>query len=76
MSVASDRLQLYLDAEAKVLNRQSVRFEEGGINRQLTFANLNEIREGIAYWQSMVNAENKAASGKRSPFNCWYADFS
>lgn len=77
MSVASDRLQLYLDAEAAVLKNQSVRFEEGGVNRQITRANLKEIRDGIVYWQQQVALENrKGAGGRRSPFNCWYADFS
>lgn len=78
MSIASDRLALYLDAEAKILKGQRVKFDSGGITREITRADLREIREGIIFWQKQVNAENSTAtgSGRKRPFSCTLADFS
>ncbi|HXD38780.1 MAG TPA: primosomal replication protein PriB/PriC domain protein [Rhodanobacter sp.] len=59
MSTATDMLQLYLDAEAKVLAGQSVAWGD----RTLTRANLAEIRAGRAEWQRTVNHEKPASSG-------------
>ena len=62
MSTANElRLQSYLDAEQKILRGQSVRFE----NRQVTRADLGEIRRGIATLQKLVNAEKEKAAGRR-----------
>lgn len=47
---AEAQLALYLAAEQKALQGQS--YSIGG--RQLTRANLAEIREGIAYWNAEV----------------------
>lgn len=55
LEIADTRLQEYLTAEAKVLNGQSARFADG---RELTNANLREIREGIAYWSGWVDRLN------------------
>jgi hypothetical protein len=44
MSTTAERLQLYLDAERKILAGQSVSFGD----RQLTRADLAEVRRGIA----------------------------
>lgn len=46
--IAEARLTEYLAAETKVLSGQS--YTIGG--RQLTRANLSEIREGIDYWNT------------------------
>lgn len=62
-TVCRERLQKYLDAEEKALNGQS--YSIGG--RQLTRANLKEIRDGITLWASRLKAaELDEASGGRS----------
>lgn len=59
MSVNSDRLQFYLDAEKAILEGQTVRFGD----RQLDMADLGEVRKGIAELQRAVAAENSGAGG-------------
>ncbi|MGN6384406.1 MAG: primosomal replication protein PriB/PriC domain protein [Dyella sp.] len=59
MSQATDMLQLYIDAEAKVLAGQAVEWGD----RKLTRANLAEIRAGRAEWQRAVNREKPASAG-------------
>jgi len=56
MKTAQEMLDLYLAAEQAVLLGQSVRFGE----RQLTRADLAEIRNGRKEWQAFVD---RAASG-------------
>lgn len=51
LAQAQAQFDLYLTAEQKVLEGQS--YSIG--SRQLTRANLQEIREGITYWNSKVN---------------------
>ncbi len=63
-------LALYLAAETAVLKGQSYRFGE----RQLTRADLVEIRAGRQEWERKVAAEQAAAAG-RSP-GIAIADFS
>ncbi len=58
MKTAQEMLDLYIAAEQAVLLGQSVRFGE----RQLTRADLVEIRNGRKEWQAAVN---RAASGGR-----------
>lgn len=58
MKTAQEMLDLYIAAEQAVLLGQSVRFGE----RQLTRADLAEIRNGRKEWQSAVA---RAASGGR-----------
>ena len=50
--IAASRLQLYLNAEAAVLDGQEYRFADG---RQLTRADLGEIRAGVTYWSALVD---------------------
>lgn len=52
LSTAEARLTAYLDAEAKILQGQRVRMGD----RDMTRADLGEIRRGIAYWESKVEA--------------------
>jgi hypothetical protein len=66
MSIATDKLAEYLAAETKVLKGQRVRLENGGVSRDVTMADLAEIRKGIAYWQLEVAKEKAAESGDRS----------
>lgn len=47
---AAARLAVYLTAEEKVLGGQSYSIA----GRQMTRANLKEIRDGIEYWNSMI----------------------
>lgn len=65
MSQATDMLQLYIDAEAKVLAGQSVAWGD----RTLTRANLAEIRAGRAEWQRTVSAETARAGGRSSTYS-------
>lgn len=58
MKTAQEMLDLYIAAEQAVLLGQSVRFGE----RQLTRADLVEIRNGRKEWQAAVN---RAARGGR-----------
>jgi hypothetical protein len=51
LAQAEAQLASYMTAETKVLQGQS--YSIG--SRQLTRANLQEIREGITYWNSKVN---------------------
>lgn len=52
MSTTQQRLDAYLDAEARVLAGQSVRLGD----RQVTLADLSEIRKGIAQLRSELAA--------------------
>lgn len=65
MSTASDRLTLYLDAEAKILGGQSVRFGD----RQLQRADLEFVQKQISILQARVNRENAVAAGGGSRFS-------
>lgn len=59
-TVTQTRLQNYLDAETKILKGQSVRLGE----RQLTLADLVEVRAAITELQRGVNAEAGIAAGR------------
>lgn len=63
-TINETRLQAYIDAEAKILAGQSVRFGE----RQLQRADLAEVRAEISRLQAAVAREQSAASG-RLPFS-------
>lgn len=54
LETASARLDLYMKAEARVLDNQS--YEIAG--RKLTRADLAEIRQGIEYWSGWVDKLN------------------
>ena len=62
MTTATEMLQKYIDAEAAVLEGQSVSFN----GRTWTSVNLTEIREGRKEWEAKVKAENMAASNVRT----------
>ena len=51
LEIASARVAEYLKAEKDVLSAQAVGFADG---RELTRANLREIREGLVFWQAQV----------------------
>lgn len=70
MSTNSDRLQLYLAAEAKILGGQSVRMGD----RQLQRADLSEVRAEIRMLQAAVARETAATAGRGGRFS--QADFS
>jgi hypothetical protein len=70
MSNATDMLTAYQDAEHKVLLGQAVRFGD----RQLTRADLAEIRAGRREWEAKVANEVAVASGRSSGIAV--ADFS
>lgn len=58
------RLAAYLEAEAAVLRMQAFSLE----GRQVTRANLAEIRTGIAELRRAVAAETAAAQGRPSGY--------
>lgn len=62
MSTTQERLDLYLAAESKVLSGQSVRLNE----RQVTLADLAEIRKAIAQLRSELAAEQIKAPARGS----------
>lgn len=66
MSTATDKLAEYLAAETQVLKGQRFRIDNGGVLREVTMADLAEIRKGVAYWRNEVAREQAAASGDRS----------
>ena len=59
MSVATDTLSAYQQAELALLKGQTIRFGD----RQLTMANLTEIQSGRREWERRVNSENAANAG-------------
>lgn len=66
MSTTSDRLQLYLDAERKILAGQTVRFGE----RLITYAELGDVQAMITRLQREVAAEQAGnTGGARSRFS-------
>lgn len=51
LAVADARLTDYLTAERRVLDNQAYEIE----GRKLTRADLQQIREGIVFWQGQVD---------------------
>jgi len=51
LAVADARLKEYLAAERRVLDNQAYEIE----GRKLTRADLQQIREGIVFWQGQVD---------------------
>lgn len=65
MSTATERLALYLAAEAQILEAEevSVRGGGGGAERALRMSRLQEVRQGIKELQREIAAENANAAG-------------
>ncbi|SEG15089.1 primosomal replication protein PriB/PriC domain protein [Marinobacterium lutimaris] len=61
MTTAAEMVQLYTDAEAKVLKGQTVKVN----GRELTRANLAEIRAGRQEWEAKASAAAQKAAGVR-----------
>ncbi|UXY13858.1 hypothetical protein N8I74_11045 [Chitiniphilus purpureus] len=61
MSIATDMLDLYIQAEKDVLGGKSVEFN----GRRLTLENLAEIRAGRVEWERRVAAERQPAGAPR-----------
>ncbi len=59
MTLATDMLAAYIEAEKSVLDGQA--YTMGG--RSLSMANLAEIRQGRAQWEARVGAEKARAAG-------------
>lgn len=66
MSVATDMLQLYIDAETKLLTTGKMVMMGG---RQWTTENLSELRKGRQEWQSKVDAENAKLKGGSTTYS-------
>ncbi|WP_341304721.1 primosomal replication protein PriB/PriC domain protein [Pseudomonas sp. TMP25] len=60
MTTSQQMLERYLEAELAVLDGRSITF--GG--RNLTMADLNQIRTGRMEWERRVAAETAAAAGR------------
>lgn len=69
-TTAQTMLQTYLDAEAAILDGQSIRMGE----RMLTLADLSMVQAGRREWEAKVDAESATAQGRSSLFAV--ADFS
>jgi len=65
MTTAAEMVQLYTDAEAKVLQGQTVKMN----GRELTRADLASIRAGRQEWEAKAAAEARQAAGKRSTYS-------
>lgn len=64
MSTATERLALYLAAEAEILKAEevAVRSGGGGSERMLRMSRLQEVRQGIKELQREIAAEAANAS--------------
>lgn len=62
MSIATETLQKYIDAENAILSGQEVRFE----GRLLRRADLSIVQAGRREWERKVNIENRQAAGGSS----------
>lgn len=64
MSIASDRLQRYLEAEQQILLGAEVRMDLGnGTYRHLRMADLEQVRLAINELRAQVAAESAQAAG-------------
>lgn len=73
MSTASEMVAKYIAAEAAVLKGQSYMLSTGTGSRQLTRANLPEIRAGRREWEQRLAAEQARTKGGSSDYSV--ADF-
>lgn len=62
MTTSAEMLDKYINAEAAILDGQSVRFGD----RILTRANLIEVQQGRKEWERRVSAEARMATGGTS----------
>lgn len=62
MTINTARLQLYLDAETRILQGQTVRLGD----RELRHADLAEVRKAIAELTAAVSRENSRCGGRFS----------
>ncbi len=62
MTTAAEMVTLYTTAEAKVLSGQTVKMN----GRELTRANLAEIRAGRREWEAKAQAQSRVAAGRKS----------
>jgi hypothetical protein len=65
MSTATERLALYLAAEAEILKAEEVAFRSGGggSDRMLRMSRLLEVRQGIKDLQREIAQETANAAG-------------
>lgn len=69
MSTASEMVAQYRAAELAVLKGQSYMISTGTGSRQLTRANLAEIRAGRREWEQRLAAENARSQGGSSDYS-------
>lgn len=65
MSIAQDMVNLYTEAEKKVLAGQSYTIG----NRTMTRANLPEIRKGRQEWEEKLRSEQAGSQGGSSMYS-------
>lgn len=59
------RLDLYLAAEAKILQKQEYTIDDGGTSRRLRYADLTEVRAEITTLDAQIKAAQASAPGVR-----------
>lgn len=62
LEIATARLGIYLDAEAKILDKQRVTID----GTELTFADLEKVQAGVDVWNKRVQSLSSAAAGGRA----------
>lgn len=65
LEMAKAKLTAYLNAEDAVLQGRSYEMAGPGGSRKWTLEDINKIREGIAYWESRVNALDTTSANSR-----------
>ncbi|MBX9754652.1 MAG: primosomal replication protein PriB/PriC domain protein [Pseudomonadaceae bacterium] len=63
-TTAQQMLDKYMEAELAVLDGRSITFN----GRNLTMADLNQIREGRQEWERRVVAANNVVAGRRAGY--------
>lgn len=63
LDIADARLQQYMAAETAVLSSQAYKID----NREMTRADLDAIRAGIAYWSDWVDKLNTVQRALPTP---------
>jgi len=63
LAQAEAKLAQYLAAEEAVLLGQRVKINTGGVDREVTRADLEMIQKGVELWNARVLQLTRAASG-------------
>lgn len=64
LAQAQAKLDMWMAAEDSLATSQSYEMSDGTSSRKLTRANLEEVRESIIYWDSVVKRLDPSAAGR------------